>query len=190
MKEIIGEKEVIIASLQEPMTKLRTPLMSAKLRQKTVLRPRLQNGTRWSSTVLMLQRHAQLRKHVKRLDDVKIEVFLLSPAVERKVDVLIGKLAELDEVTKKLQCSDATIRITRVYFEAVLENYPNLSKRLGPAARVVKHPSLGYGILKLRNGHEEALITDKKEQVGGTNTWQERRPQSDHQSELHCEMSD
>lgn len=59
----------------------------------------------------MLKRHTKLRKHVKKLGDLETDALLLSPVAERKVDLLISKLAELDEITKKLQRFDATVRI-------------------------------------------------------------------------------
>lgn len=112
--------------------------MSAKLRQESVLRPRLQIDTWLRSLSLMLQCYTQLQKHAKKLDHVNIDASLLSPAAEIKVNLLIWKLSELDEVTKKLQRSDTTFRTAQTYFDTVLEAYPDLTECLDPNARIVK----------------------------------------------------
>lgn len=77
---------------------------------------------------------------MKKLSNTKTENFSLSPAVKRKVKVLIGKLAEVDGVTKTLQQSAATVRSSHAYFDANLEDYQRLSERFDPDARIVQHP--------------------------------------------------
>lgn len=167
VKEILKEDEGVITQVKQLMTKLRTPLISAKLRRETHLKPKLKNDTRWSSTFLMLLRHAELREHVLRLDDMEIDALLLSPASERKVDNLIRKLRELDEVTKKLQRADCTIRVARAYFDTVLEDYPTLSDRLDPDARIVLNPQFESGLLKIQAAHEHGLTPGEREKVSG-----------------------
>lgn len=83
------------------MTKLRTLLMSAKLRRETLLCLWLQNTIGWSSIVLMLQHHAQLREHVKNLYAVKINALLFKVGAKRKVATPSGTLAKLDKITEK-----------------------------------------------------------------------------------------
>lgn len=72
------------------------------------------------------------------------------------------KLAELDEVTKKLKCSDATVRSAQAYFDTVLEDYPDLSERFDSDARIMQHPFFESGTLTVQDGHEEALTTVDK----------------------------
>lgn len=114
----------------------------------------------------MQQRHTQLRKDVKKLQKVKIDAVLLRPAAQRKVDVLIGKLAELDKVTKNLQHFVGTIRSARAYFDIFLEYFSDLSERLDPRVRTLHHPFFESGKLKVQDGQEEALITVKKSELG------------------------
>lgn len=103
-----------------------------KLRRE--LKPKLKNDTRWSSTHQMLLIHTELREHMLRLEDTKIDTQEPSLASERKVDNLIRNVEELNEVTKKLQCLDATILIARAYFDTLLEDYPTLSDCLNSDA--------------------------------------------------------
>lgn len=131
----------------------------SKATRDTVFPERLQNANRGSSTFLMLQCHIKLPEHMKKLDPEKIDATLLIPAEERKVKVLIGKLEELDQVTKKLQRSDAIIRSTRAFLDSVLEDYSDSSERLDPNIRIVKYPFFASGILMVQDGHEIMLTT-------------------------------
>lgn len=51
-----------------------------------------------------------------------MDALFLRLVVERKVDVLIWKLNELNESTKKRHHFDATTRSARAYFDIVLED--------------------------------------------------------------------
>lgn len=70
------------------------------------------------------------------MDDTEIYALLSSPASKRKVENLVKKLKEPDEDTKKQQRLGGTILFNCVCFGTVLENYPTLSARLDPDARI------------------------------------------------------
>lgn len=49
-------------------------------------------------------------------------------------------------MTKKLQSLDATILVARAFFDTGLEDYPTLSDRLDPVARIVLNPLFESGV--------------------------------------------
>lgn len=64
VKEVLSAKKSKNANVHQLIKKLRTSLLSAKLRRETHLRPKFNNTTRWNSTYKMLQEHMKLCKHV------------------------------------------------------------------------------------------------------------------------------
>lgn len=103
------------------MLKLLTPLISAKLKRITHLKPKFRNDTKWSSTYQMFKWHVELCVPVKELGCEEVDDLVLTQSGERKVDELVTQLTQLDRVTQKLQRHDATLRTARAYFDATLE---------------------------------------------------------------------
>lgn len=165
VQEILKDYEVVIGEVNSLMVKLRTPILAAKLRRVTHLKAKLRNQTRWSSTFEMLKRHILLRDHLRQLHNEEIDDMLPNQAHERKIDSLFSKLSQLDEVTKKLQLSDASVRSARIYFDTVLEDYPFLFDRLNSNARIVHDPCFESGVLRIQEGQECDLKGDEKAAV-------------------------
>lgn len=51
----------------------------------------------------MLERHVAIREPVFSIDDEDLDSYLLTQSQERKVDDLVAKLTELNEISVKLQ---------------------------------------------------------------------------------------
>lgn len=66
------------------MFKLKTLLVSAKLRQHTFYKAKIRNVTRWTKTFEMLQRHVCLHDYLPQICDDEVKSFLLNPAQKRK----------------------------------------------------------------------------------------------------------
>lgn len=79
------------------MKKLSISLLSAKLHRQIHLKVNLEKDKRQRSTYQMPLRYVQLRDHVHNLNKV-VDALLLGSTAESKVDVLIKKLENLDEV--------------------------------------------------------------------------------------------
>lgn len=84
----------------------------------------------------MLLHYVHLRENDLNPNKEEIYGLLLSPTVDRKVDVLIKKLEDLDEVTKKLQRPDASIYSPCDNYSFALINFLGLPNRPDPDAQV------------------------------------------------------
>lgn len=165
VREVIAEDEDAVKCVHSLMVKLRTPLLRAKLYEHTHLRAKLSNDTRWTSIYEMLRRHVALREHVSKLDDIDLDDLLLPASSERRIDGLVEKLKELNEVVLKLQTHNCTLRQARAYLDSVLDVYPTLDARLNPDARIVHSPVFESAVLKIQDKREEELTTSEKRVV-------------------------
>lgn len=109
----MAEKEPIVFQVRQLMKKARSLLLFAKLCWKIHLKKKIKDDTSWSSTYQILLRYVQCRKHVLNFAEVEMDGMLLSSAAKRKVNVMIKKLKNLGEVTKKLQRPHGSNRISR-----------------------------------------------------------------------------
>lgn len=100
------------------------------------------------------------------MGESELDAILLSPALERKVDYPIKRMEGLDEVTKKLQRSDATVQTKRTFYDAVLEEYFCLCDRSASDVRIVHDPQFESGILKIQEEHEALLNKDGGDRRG------------------------
>lgn len=105
----------------------------------------------------MLTRHFELCKHVQNIDFYEFNYFLLSQSWKRKVDHLLCQLHQVNEVTQKLQKAKSSVHCARSYFHDVLEQYPCLSTRLKPGARIVHNLALESTLIKEQYNKEDRL---------------------------------
>lgn len=84
---------------------------------------------------------------------------LLSGACEWRVDLLLPKLSELNEIMLELQSNDCTLHQAWAYFELVLDLYPMFKARSEPNACMVHSPKFERGIIKIQDNSEEDLTT-------------------------------
>lgn len=92
IRKILHGHKVVNSLVKQPMTKLRTPLILAKLQRETNLKPKLNDDTGWISTYPIHVVQAESQKHVLLLDNTEIEALQLSPVSKRKVNTLIKTL--------------------------------------------------------------------------------------------------
>eukprot|EP00171_Calliarthron_tuberculosum_P001627 IDg1627t1 len=73
VRDILTDDEELIAKTNSIMVKLQTLLLGAKLRKLTLLRPKIRNQTRCSSTFEMIVRYQQLRDYLPELNAPDID---------------------------------------------------------------------------------------------------------------------
>lgn len=79
MKDITKDHVTRLFKGHTLMGKLSYDIPSAKLRQLTSLRPKLNNQTRWCSTYDMLRRYVEIKEQIFKIDGVDIAGLLLDP---------------------------------------------------------------------------------------------------------------
>lgn len=96
-----------------------------------------------------------------------MDALFSSPAAERKEDILMKTLKDLDEVKKKLQQSDTSIGSAHACFDTVAEGYPSLSSGLNYIAQTVQVPHFESGLPKIEEFHEESMASLEKNRYPG-----------------------
>jgi len=133
------------------MLKLRTLSVSAKLRNLTHLRPRIiNNSTRWSATYEMLERFFQLYPHIVKLCVEAIENLMPNNRKLRSLEALLGKLRDLDSVTKHLQKEGTNLAEIRQIFNVTMEEFPEMENRLSPDAEIVHDSTFEKAVVKIQ----------------------------------------
>lgn len=91
VKNILAGETSRVFQVQKLTKKLRTPLLSVKLRERTHLKPKRHNDKRWSPAYQFLIHYVELRVHVLNRTASKIDELLLSTTAKCKVHVFIKK---------------------------------------------------------------------------------------------------
>lgn len=122
----------------------------------------LQNDTRWTSVFSMLPRNVALREYVSQVDNTDLDVLMWSAICARRVDLLVHKLAELNDAFVKLQSDDCTICQAEVHSNSVLDVYPTLESCFHFNALIVHSPNFELGVLNLQSNKEDDLTAFEK----------------------------
>jgi len=72
----------------------------------------------------------------------------------KKLKTLYDSLEPFENLTKKLQKDNMTLKDVRGYFDGVLIKYPQLETKLGNRAKFINNPFFEDGIVKIQNGLE------------------------------------
>ena len=162
LRDILVSEDILITKVHAIMVKLRGLLLSAKLQKLTQLGAKLNNRTRWSSSIEMLQRYTKIRQHLSALEDDVIDAMCLTNSENRRIDVLLKKLDPLESVTKSLQHEGRTVSEVRILFDAVIENYSGTATRLFSSAEIVHSPEFESAVVKLQQGNTLALSREEE----------------------------
>lgn len=144
------------------MVKLSTPIKRAKLFKHIVLHGKLNNDTRWNLTYSMLQKTCELLDYVALLNEEHLDFHPLNASAERKVDVLVRKLSDSNEVLLKLQIHDCALLQLRANFDVLSEVHPSLEAQLVANARIVHLPHFESWVVKLQDRNQMDLATSEK----------------------------
>ena len=123
VRSVIAGDIKIVSKVNRLMSKLRTLLLSAKLRKLTTLRPKIRNETRWSSPFEMLPRYFQLLEYLPKLNSPEVKELQPTVSENRRVDALVTRLSDLDEVTKNLQCDSTRLSDVRALLDAIIDDF-------------------------------------------------------------------
>lgn len=113
----------------------------------------------------MLKRNSEIGDLCEHLDVVDLNEKLLTNREEAKLDTLFQQLEDLNLVTMKLQCNRTTISDEKVLFDAVIENFPELSNRLPPTSTIVENAINEGTIANIQSGEESRLTNRERKTV-------------------------
>lgn len=131
------------------MKKASTIKNNARLWNHTNLRPKLNKGTRWSSTNKMLKRFIKLEDILSKLAVDKIDKLLPNVHENRKIKKLLTKLSDLNSVTTALQICSISLFDVRLLFDGVIEEFPEPADKLGPDAQLVCDVDFESAVVKI-----------------------------------------
>lgn len=178
MRDILHKDQDIIAKVNSTMVKLRGLLLSAKLQKLTHLKPQVANVTRWSSIHNMLNRYTELREYLPMLESDEIDMLLLTASENRKLESLLNIINPLESVTKTLQEESTSIGDARALFDAVMEKFPESTRRLSSSASIVHSTFFESAIVKIQR--DNAATLSREESCTVSKLWvQDSRKVSD-----------
>ncbi|POM64907.1 Hypothetical protein PHPALM_19499, partial [Phytophthora palmivora] len=157
----LQQHEEDLATVQALMVRLRTLKQSAKLRQKTTLRPVIRQDTRWSSAFLMVNRYFRLLEHIDGTVDAVVDV-LPAPASNKRLRALLNDLKKIESVSKALQADNVSFLDVRVWFDGLIAIKPHYATYLGPRANIVHSPDFESGCVRVLEGKASRLTLGEK----------------------------
>ncbi|KAH9102731.1 hypothetical protein AeMF1_020740 [Aphanomyces euteiches] len=164
--DILREKEEIVNLVNDLMRKLKTIILSAKLRRLTNLSPKTRNATRWSSTYAMFQRYMDIKGFLRFLDDREVESMLPTVSQDREISDLLETLDDLNSATVALQDLEISLSDVRDIFDEAIETYPQAIVRLGENSEIVENVDFETAVVKILRGTTSSLSDGQKESVG------------------------
>lgn len=162
VKNVQTDDDALLKKMNRMMIKLRGLLLSARLRRFTQLRPKIRNPTRWSSTYDMMKRYKQLSPFFSDIDSSEIVELALSPSELRTLDALLNKLKVFESVSKVLQKDRTSIGDVRAVFDAIIDEFPSTSNRLGSYSAIVHCPHFESALVKIQRGNESTLSREEQ----------------------------
>ena len=151
------------------MQKLKTQLIQLALRPITSLKPRLRNKTRWISTFLMIERYLRFKEAgvlVQLAEDIPAMLeFYLTQAEDRQLLGIRKFTTDLQVITKQLQRMDITFAETRVIFDTLIDEYPQMGVYIAQDARIVHSPVFESALIKISSRMEHSLTDEEKQSV-------------------------
>jgi len=149
-KDLLTPQKDIIEKVSKVMKKFGNPIPAAKLRKLTTIKPKLHVVTRWSSTVDMMRRYAELRDYICDVEIDGLDEMLLSVRENKILDKFCSSFTDIDSITKALQSDALTISEVRCYFDSIIEIYPGTISRLGPQCAIVEQPNFESALIKIQ----------------------------------------
>lgn len=141
MQEFLSSHSTLIDVVHYIMRKLSSLIPSARLRQLSTLKPKLNFVTSWSSTFEMLNRFEKLRESIVQLGTEEIEELMPKSRELRELDVMCAQLSDLNSVTQSLQDECISMQIVHALFDGVTEEYPQMVVRINQCADIVLYPA-------------------------------------------------
>ena len=174
VRDVIAGEIELVNKFNTLISKLRTLLLSSKLRKLTPLLPKICNEILCSSSFEMLRRYCQLQKYLPKLNSAEVDELQSTVSENRRVDALVTRLNDLDEVTKKLQCDSTTVSDVRDLFNAVIDVFPETAFRLSSTAEIVHGPVFESAVVELQRKNNCGLSREERISVKPFETMERR----------------
>lgn len=165
VQKYLEGKQKIIANINQIMLLLSNLKKAGRLRQLTDLEPVSMNTTRWSSKYRMIERYFRLEEYIKKMDDDELNMLIPSGRELSDLKNIKKELAELNEITLKLQDPNISMLDVRLIFDIVIKAHPSMEYHLAKDARIVKHPQFESAICKILSKKPELLSDVEKQYV-------------------------
>jgi hypothetical protein len=156
VKAFYQRHEQILEIILEIMKKLRNLKNSGKLRQRTSLRPKIRNVTRWSSTYTMIDRFIKLLEFDIATIDPEIAAMMPTRQDLQEITQLHQNLKNFQSCTMKLQESHIDLLDVRLLFDGLIADW-RMESALGPNARIVHSANFERAILKVLETQTQGL---------------------------------
>lgn len=118
---LIKADEDIFAQVHAVMVKLSNIIPSAKLREQTHIKQKVNNATRWAQCFTCWNVINNFWPFLRLLELDDINEMLPKPSVNKNIESTFEILGELDSVTAALRSHDLTLAEGRSYFDTVVE---------------------------------------------------------------------
>lgn len=172
--QIVEENEEAVEKVRALMVILRQLIPAAKLRERTNLKAKLACPTRWGSYFKMLKRYMELKEFLSQLDLPSVEDALPTASDNRKLHEAMQKFEELQLISLSIQKNDTTLGMVRVFFDTVVEEFPQLANRLNADADIVHSKDFETGTVLIQQGktsemssRERAAVASLREGTAG-----------------------
>lgn len=109
----------------------------------------------------------EFRDAVSQLRDEELDHCLLNISSEGKVDAIVAKIREPNDVLPKIKKEDCTLCSLRVFFDIVLNVYPTLAARLEVHACIVHSPYFKKGLVRIQDPKKGKLNLPEKRASNG-----------------------
>lgn len=130
VKEFLVAHENVLSKINQLMGKLKNLKMAARLREKTPLKAKKRNLTRWSSTFEMVKRYIEIKDFLP----VDEEIAALTPTplqTQQLISLFDGVLTEIEAVTKYIQDDNRSLLDVREVFDELMSLDTLRSVRFG-----------------------------------------------------------
>lgn len=125
--------------------------------RQTLLSPKQEYFIRWNSTFQMLQRYCQLRPFLPFIDNFKAEELLPIDTENDSLDVFMERSSDFDSIAVELQSETGLTAEARILFDAVLQKYPFVEKRLSACVSIIKKSLFEAAVVTVYCGDESEL---------------------------------
>ncbi|KAH9152585.1 hypothetical protein AeRB84_004990 [Aphanomyces euteiches] len=154
--------EPLMESVNEIMRRLSFSILPAKLRNFTQLVAKTRNSTHWSSTFQMVERFLKIREFLRPLQDMDVNLVLLSNKQEKELGEVFVTMQRLEKVTKGLQSERTMLMEVR---GVLVKDYQDTAQKISANGSLVQHPSFEAAVVKVLKRDIAGLSNEERESV-------------------------
>jgi hypothetical protein len=165
----LQQHETLLSKLNDLMQRLLNLKAGGKLRQRTLLRPKLRCKTRWSGAFEMIERYTKLRPHLTPADILWADV-LPSAMDDVTLDSLLAALSKINEASTQLQKHKLDLADARFILDDVISKHDNsesfyFNEKCGEDSELQRDKHFQSGCIKLLLGDDDNPLNDQERQA-------------------------